>query len=299
MRRYFVIVNPAAGGGRCGKLAPRTLGKLRSAGVEIEVAETRLPGDASALAKEGYGQGFRHFIAVGGDGTSFEIVNGLFPRENQTDRVALGFLPLGTGNSFLRDFTEHGLPHAIEAIIKQESRPCDVLCLKHREGQLHYINLVSFGFTAEAGTLTNNRFKALGEAGYLLATLVCWMRLHYPTFPLRVDEALEIDRRPCTYLTFSNSRYTGGKFMIAPFANTADGLIELTRVGILKRLDFARTFPQIFSGAHMDHPLISHMAAHRVDFQISEPIDVMIDGEVVSCLPESIEILPQALDVMV
>ena len=61
----------------------------------IEVAETRLPGDATALAKEGYVQGFRHFIAVGGDGTSFEIVNGLFPRENQPDRVALGFLPLG------------------------------------------------------------------------------------------------------------------------------------------------------------------------------------------------------------
>ena len=87
--------------------------------------------------------------------------------------------------------------------------------------------------------------------------------------------------------------------MIAPYANTADGLIELTRVGTLKRLDFARTFPKIFSGAHMGHPLISHVAARRVDFHISEPIDVMIDGEVVSCWPDSIDILPQALDVMV
>lgn len=299
MKRYLAIVNPAAGGGRCGKLAPQTLGQLRTGEVAIEVAVTQRPGDATALAKEGYGRGFRHFIAVGGDGTSFEIVNGLFPREEQADRVALGFLPLGTGNSFLRDFTEQGLAHAREAIIKQETRPCDVLCLKHREGQLHYINLVSFGFTAEAGTLTNSRFKPLGEAGYLLATLICWIKLHYPTFPLRVDQASEIDHRPCTYLTFSNSRYTGGKFMIAPFANTGDGLIELTRVGTLNRLDFARTFPKIFSGAHMGHPLISHVAARRVDFQIPEPIDVMIDGEVVSCLPESIEVLPQALDVMV
>lgn len=299
MNRYLAIVNPAAGGGRCGKLAPETLEQLRTGGVAIEVAGTQRAGDATALAKEGYGRGFRHFLAVGGDGTSFEIVNGLFPRENQRDRVSLGFLPLGTGNSFLRDFTKRGLPHAIEAIIKQESRPCDVLRLKHRDGQWHYINLLSFGFTAEAGSLTNSRFKPLGEAGYLLATLICWLKLHYPIFPLRVDNASKIDYRPCTYLTFSNSRYTGGKFMIAPFANTADGLIELTRVGTLKRLDFARTFPQIFTGAHMGHPLISHMAAHRVDFQISEPIDVMIDGEVVSCLPESIDVLPQALDVMV
>ena len=87
--------------------------------------------------------------------------------------------------------------------------------------------------------------------------------------------------------------------MIAPFADPADGLIELTRVGTLKRLDFARTFPKIFSGAHMGHPLISHETARRVDFQIPEPIDVMIDGEIVGCLPESIEVLPQALDVMV
>lgn len=87
--------------------------------------------------------------------------------------------------------------------------------------------------------------------------------------------------------------------MIAPFANTADGLIELTRVGTLKRFDFARTFPKIFSGTHMSHPLISHVGAHRVDFQLSQPIDVMIDGEVVACLPESIVVLPQALDVMV
>src|SRR3990172_3506943 len=296
MNSHLVIVNPAAGGGRCGKLAPQTLDQLRARGVAIEVAETRGAGDATILTKEGYARGFRRFIAAGGDGTSFEIINGLFPRDNQANRVALGFLPLGTGNSFLRDFTDRGLQRAIEAITRQETRPCDVLRLKHRDGELHYINLLSFGFTAEAGTLTNSRFKSLGEAGYLLAALVCWMRLHYPTFPLRVDNSAEIDQRPCAYLTFSNSRYTGGKLMIAPHADTADGLIELTRVGILKRLDFSRTFPKIFSGAHMEHPLISHGTARRVDFQISKPIDVMIDGEVVRCLPESIEVLTRALD---
>jgi diacylglycerol kinase (ATP) len=299
MNRHLVIVNPAAGGGRCGKLAPQTLDQLRASGMTIEVAETRRSGDAINLAKEGYARGFRRFIAAGGDGTSFEIINGLFPRDSLTERIALGFLPLGTGNSFLRDFTDRGLRRAIEAITKQETRPCDVLRLKHREGELHYINLLSFGFTAEAGALTNRRFKSVGEAGYLLATLVCWIRLHHPIFPLRVDNSAEIDERPCTYLTFSNSRYTGGKLLIAPHADPADGLIELTRVGTLKRLDFARTFPKIFSGAHMEHPLISHKTARRVDFRISKPIDVMIDGEVVHCLPESVEVLTQALDVMV
>jgi YegS/Rv2252/BmrU family lipid kinase len=299
MRPYFVIINPAAGGGRCGKLIPKTVERLRRNGIQIETAETRRPGDATQLARQAYARGFRQFLAAGGDGTSFEIVNGLFPSPDTQEAVALGFLPLGTGNSFLRDFTPNGLDDALEAIFAGRRRPCDVVRLVHSTGQIHYINLMSVGFTAEAGELTNRRFKQLGEAGYLLAILLCWMRLHFPVFPLRVDGEEGLDRRPCTYLTFSNSRYTGGQLMIAPQADTADGLIEMTRVGPIGRWDFARTFPKIFTGAHMQHRRISRAAARRVDFDLSEPIDIMIDGEVVRCHPLSLDVLPSALEVVV
>ncbi len=298
MERYFAIINPAAGGGRCGKMAPNVLNRLRSHGLEIHIAKTRKAGDAVDLARQGYHQGFRRFLAAGGDGTSYEIVNGLF-LNSLTERVQLGFLPLGTGNSFLRDFTRQGVEHAIEAILAGRTRACDVIRCRHSDGILYYINLMSVGFTAEAGELTNGRFKFLGEAGYLLATLLCWMRLRFPVFPMRLDGSLEIDERPSTYLTFSNSRYTGGKLMIAPFADPSDGLIEVTRVGPIGRLDFARTFPKIFSGAHMQHPLISRTAAHRVDFELPGPVSVMIDGEIVKCQPQSLEVLPLSLDVIV
>lgn len=260
---------------------------------------TRVGGEGVQLAREAYREGYRRFLAVGGDGTSYEIVNGLFSAGSPGERVSLGFLPLGTGNSFLRDFGPGGLEFARGAILSGKSKPCDILRLTHKSGTLHYINLISIGFTAEAGELTNRYFKRLGEPGYLAAILVCWLRLHYPIFPLRLDGNPQLDRRPCTYLTFSNSRYTGGNLMIAPFADTADGLIEITRVGTIQRWDFARTFPKIFTGAHMQHPLITHSQARRVDFDLSSPIDVMIDGEVIRCHPESIEVLPSALEVMV
>jgi len=299
MKPYLAIINPAAGGGRCGKLAARTLKRLRTYGLTVEVVETHEPGDATRIARERYAQGFRHFLAGGGDGTSYEIVNGLFPRDAAAERVSVGFLPLGTGNSFLRDFAHNGAEYAIEAIATGRTRACDVIRLKHRDGVLHYINLMSAGFTAEAGELTNRRFKGLGEAGYLAATLLSWLRLHFPVFPFRLDGAAELDQRPCTYLTFSNSRFTGGKLMIAPFADTADGLIEVTRVGPIGRWDFALTFPKIFSGAHMLHPLISRVAARRVDFHLSDAVNLMIDGEIVRCQPQTLEVLPLALDVMV
>lgn len=299
MTKYLAILNPAAGGGRCGKLAPRTLERLRQEGIDVEAATTKKSGDAAHLAAEGYQRGFRHFLAGGGDGTSYEIVNGLFSAGIPAEPPTLGFLPLGTGNSFLRDFSDQGLSYALQAIFKGRSRPCDVLRLQHKDGNLHFINLLSFGFTADAGELANRRFKPLGEVGYLSAIFLTWLRLHYPVFPLRLDGEKAFDVRPCIYLTFSNSRFTGGKLMIAPSADTADGLIEMTRVGSLGRWDFVRTFPKIFTGTHMEHPLISHAAAKSIEFQLPAPIEVMIDGEVLRCHPERIEVLPSAIQVMV
>ena len=104
-KAYLAIVNPAAGGGRSRKLLGPALERLRSGGVAIELAETKGGGDATRIAREAYRSGQRRFIAVGGDGTSYEIVNGLFPEALDDERPTLGFLPLGTGNSFLRDFT--------------------------------------------------------------------------------------------------------------------------------------------------------------------------------------------------
>ena len=81
MKNYLAIINPAAGGGRCGKLAAGALERLRFHGLSVDVVETRQPGDATRIARENYAQGVRRFLAGGGDGTSYEIVNGLFPRD--------------------------------------------------------------------------------------------------------------------------------------------------------------------------------------------------------------------------
>jgi len=92
---YLAIVNPAAGGGRSRKMLGPALERLRAGGVEIDVAETQVAGDATQIAREAYGRGRRKFIAVGGDGTSYEVVNGLFPEAGAGERPTLGFLPLG------------------------------------------------------------------------------------------------------------------------------------------------------------------------------------------------------------
>jgi diacylglycerol kinase (ATP) len=296
---FLAIVNPAAGGGRCGKLAKNALEKLRAAGLQLEVANTSKPGEATALARDAYAAGRRKFLAVGGDGTTHEIVNGLFPAALTGGRPTLGFLPLGTGNSFLRDFSDRGAEHAVEAIIAGRRRACDVLRLTHASGELYFTNLLSMGFTADAAVAANRRFKRLGELGYILAVLVCLARLDRRAFPLRVDDDPEFDRRRCLFLTFNNSKFTGGKMMIAPKACTSDGLIECVRWGPIGRLGLLRNFPTLFDGTHLAHPLASRRAASRIEFALDAPVDVMVDGEVFTLDCRRIDVLPGALDVMV
>ena len=299
METFLAVVNPAAGAGRCGKLAPAALEDLRSAGIKIETAESRAPGDATRLVREAYQAGYRKFLAVGGDGTSFEIVNGLFPAAAPEERPTLAFLPLGTGNSFLRDFTDRGVEYARRALLTGQKRPCDVLRLQHRDGVLHYMNLLSVGFTANVATLTNRRFKFLGELGYLLGVLVCLVRLERRAFPLRADQDQEIDRRPCLFLTFNNSQFTGGKMRIAPQANSSDGLIEFVRWGPVGRLGLIANLHRLYDGSHVNHPLASRRAVKRIEFDLSGPVDIMVDGEVRRAHCQLLEVLPAALHVMV
>jgi diacylglycerol kinase (ATP) len=297
--RFFAIVNPAAGGGRCGTLAPATLDRVRKAGIELEVVRTTRPREATALAREAYAKGHRNFLAVGGDGTAFEIVNGLFPEAQTQGRPVLGFLPLGTGNSFLRDFTSKGVEYTLEALRKRSRRPCDVLRLRHSGEDIYFMNLLSLGFPADVAELTNRRFKRLGELGYILGVIGRLAQLRHLAFPHRIDGAEDWDRRRCLFLTFSNSKFTGGKMMIAPKADPSDARIEYVRWGPIGRLKLLWTFPRLFTGTHIEHPLASRAATERIDLDLAEPVNAMVDGEILRLKCRSVEILPGALDVVV
>ena len=291
-------MNPAAGGGRARKLIAPALDRLRSAGLQIELRETSGRSHATELARQAWAAGYRKFISVGGDGTSFEIVNGLFPLSG-AEQPTLAFLPLGTGNSFLRDFSDKGVDYAMESLIACRSRKCDVLRLRHKNGVLHYINILSIGFSADVATLRERRFSNWGEAGYQASIFICLTRFKRRPFPLAVDGNSTIDRRPCLFLTFNNTKFTGGTMMIAPTADSDDGLIEYVRWGPIGRIGLIRNLPGLYDGTHIQHPLAEVRKIRRIDFHLDAPVDAMIDGEVLTLHCESLDVLPGALNVVV
>jgi diacylglycerol kinase (ATP) len=295
---YLAIVNPAAGGGRSRKLLGPALERLKAGGIAVDVAETRGVGDAARIAREAFASGRRQFIAVGGDGTSYEVVNGLFPEASAAGLPTLGFLPLGTGNSFLRDFSDRGVEHAIESLVSKRRRVCDVLRLRHRAGVIHYINLLSVGFPADVATLRARRFSGHGELGYVISIFLGLARLERRPFPVRLEGETEFDRRRCLFLTFNNSKFTGGTMMIAPKAEVNSGLIEYVRWGAIGRLGLMRNLPGLYDGTHIEHPLAERKAVKRVEFDLSAPVDVMVDGEVLTLHCEELDVLPGALNVV-
>ncbi len=309
--RFFVIVNPAAGGGRCGKRAARVLSQLQASGLQIEVFWTQRPGEATECARAAYRVGYRSFCVVGGDGTTFEVLNGLFPEaERRGERPRLALLPLGTGNSFLRDFTDAEaspsaeapgsiLRQVLDAVHSGRARPCDVLRLTHREGVLYFLNLLSVGFPADVAAVTNRWFKPLGEAGYVLGVLACLIRLRRRAFPVRAEPMSQPDARRCLFLTFSNSKFTGGKMLIAPHADPCDGWIEYVRWGPIGRLGLLRNLPRLFDGSHVRHPLCERRAVRQIEFFLKEPVLVMVDGEVARVHCERLDVLPQAVHIII
>lgn len=296
--KFLAIVNPAAGGGGAVKLAGTGLAQLREKGLRIDVIASTGPGHAVQLASEAYEQGYRRFLAVGGDGTAHELINGIFSR-GAVERIELGFLPLGTGNSFLRDFSKEGKKASIEALIAGRKRSVDLLRLKHVAGTIYSFNLLSVGFTADVGALTNRVFKPFGHLGYLLGVLVRVIQLKRRGFKMRSDSDREWDERRCLFLSFNNSKYTGGTMMIAPKADPSDGFIEYVRWGPIGRLGLLRMLPRLYDGTHIEHPLAETRAVRAVEFALDAPLDVMIDGEIVTVNCQRLDILPGAMDVYV
>jgi YegS/Rv2252/BmrU family lipid kinase len=299
MKRFFAIVNPAAGGGRSAKLAGPALARLREKKLPVDIFASTGPGHSAQLAREAYDQGYRRFLAVGGDGTAHEILNGIFSSRPSVERIALAFLPLGTGNSFLRDFAKDGAAASLQALEENRTRAVDLLRLTHAAGETYSFNLLSVGFTADVAALTNRAFKPFGHLGYLLGVFVRVVQLRRRSFALRCDDDQEWDERRSLFLTFNNSKYTGGTMLIAPQADPTDGLIEFVRWGPIGRLGLLRNLPRLYDGTHIEHPLASRRAVRRVEFRDPAPVDIMIDGEVATLECHSLDVLPAAVDVFI
>jgi diacylglycerol kinase family enzyme len=157
---------------------------------------------------------------------------------------------------------------------------------------------LSIGFTADVATLRARRFSGWGELGYITAIFLTLARFNRRSFPVRLEPNAQFDQRRCLFLTFNNSKFTGGTMMIAPNADIHDGLVEYVRWGPIGRLGLMRNLPTLYDGTHVNHPLAERKAAPHIEFHLDAPVDVMVDGEVLTLHCKELDVLPGALNVV-
>ena len=289
------IVNPAAGGGRCGKRLDALMPTLTARHAGGEVVRTTAAGHATELARQAVADGVDRIVVVGGDGTGFEVLNGLLPASGPLPELA--YLPLGTGNSFIRDLGIDSEQTAMAALANGSAAPVDVLHAHASEGDFYSINLISAGFTANVGEVVNRRFKGLGALGYVAGVLARLATLHAPVIPIRLDNG-PLDERGAVLLSLSNSRCTGGTMAMAPNAQIDDGLLDVIRVGPMSRLRLLTAFPRIFAGTHIDMPEVDAATARTVRIEHESPVDWMVDGEILRRTLAAVTVMPGAVRVV-
>lgn len=293
--RVQVILNPAAGAGRAGGLATEIRSAFAARGITAKVVPTRRAGDALRMVADLSSPEIDAVVSAGGDGTLFEVVNGLceIPQER---RPSLGVIPLGTGNAFARDLglEPWAWQSGVNLICDGKVRAVDLARVECRDRSFHCINILGCGFVVTAG-MAARRFKRLGTAAYTAGVLAAMARL--TSFPMR----LEVDGEPlhldALFATISNSRYTGTDFQIAPLARLDDGLLDLTLVRAVTRRRLLRLFPRVFKGSHITRPEVITRQARCIRLLAPDRLALSPDGEFTGTTPATITCVPGALRV--
>jgi len=277
--------------------------RLRSADPGARMLETRVPGHARELALHAVDGGHDRVIAVGGDGTIQEVVNGLMEAGAE---ISLGIVPGGNGNDLARSL---GLPHrADEALVialGAAARLIDVLRARRGAGSTasvrHFIAAGGTGFDAQVAAAMAHRRRRWqrGRLGYALSTLGELRRFHNRRVRLTLETAdgeRQIDRR-VLFVAFANGMYYGGGMQICPEASLDDGWFDVCVVGDISRLEAVRQLPGIYRGRHVNHPAVEFERATSARLEGEPGTLAHLDGEPFGALPLEVELQHLALSV--
>lgn len=293
--KLLIIFNPRAAHGRSAAKLTDIKERFRNRGIDAHFQSTSYPGHARELVRDTKLSGFDGLVAAGGDGTLFEVLNGLYTHP-KSSRIPLGVLPVGTGNAFARELktATNTWVDAIDILQKQTTRRIDVGRVESADQSFYFLNVIHMGFSVGAG-LVAQKLKFLGNTAYTLATL--WQVLKLKSYLLE----MEIDGRTiCSdsvFTTISNTRYTGTHFLIAPEAIIDDGKLDVINLQKLKRFRLLKLFPTIYDGRHIEYEEVSNLKATRIKLLSPKGMLLGPDGEFCGHTPAEISCLHRDLTV--
>lgn len=299
----FLIVNPHAAGGRARRAGSAAAKGLRARGLQVEVGETAAPLAAIDLALEAARAGAGAVVAVGGDGTVHEVAEGLMRSgEDAAGRPALGVVPAGTGNDFVKLVGVRRDPRAaLDVIARGATRTWDVGLARWAGGKESFVNAVGTGIDVEVVRQLDRLPRMPGVASYLVALLRALHRYRAVPLEVRMDGAA-VDVR-VMLIAVANGRCVGGGFYVCPSATPDDGLLDTCIVEEVGLLGIARIMPRILRGTHGGDPRVTLVQGRSVHITAlgGEDLFFQLDGELrepPGVRELHVEVIPAALRVL-
>ena len=289
----LLACNPASRGGRGARALPAVRDRLGQAGVEVEVHRTSSLADARKTACDAAGM-VDAVVAMGGDGMVGACAAGLADAGPDV-RAALGVVPAGGGNDVARAL---GLPVddplAAAGLLPELARRRVDLA---RADSRRFLNVAGAGFDAEVNRLANERLRRAPATLRYVGALVAKLAVERPSrFTLTLDGRAE--ELAAWLVVVANGRSYGGGMLVAPDARFDDGVLDVVVIGDLSKASFLATFPKVYSGRHVEHPLVAVHHASRVELAADRPRTVYADGEHAGELPMVFEVEPSAVTVL-
>jgi YegS/Rv2252/BmrU family lipid kinase len=305
----FVIVNPSSGGGKTGRVfdAVRRVIERRIGAVDVEF--TSEPGHGIALARRAAVEGRTPIVAVGGDGTLHEVVNGVLDSGRD---VAVGYVGQGTGGDFRRTLgIAHRLDAYVDALARGRTRTIDAGRVRYEafdggSRSRWFLNILSVGMGGLVDRRVARTSRALGgRVAYLVASLGALAASRRGRIRCTVRLAGKSDERVVTgyMIAICNGRFFGSGMHVAPMATPDDGRFEVVTMDAESKVAFAAFSRHIYAGTHLGAAGTDHFGCDRIRLELEnrDIRDVFlldVDGEPLGCLPVEIELVPKALRIV-
>ena len=305
-KKSLAIVNPAAAGGLAARRWPKIARLLHQRLGPVDSRFTQRRGEAIELAHEALRNRYDLIIAVGGDGTANEIVNGFYRDGRLTQPAArLGFIPIGTGGDLQRTLQ---VPLDAEQAVQVLADGCPFEIdigrarLTGYDGapvERCFVNMLGFGMGGDVAV----RAKAFprwfgGKTAFLCATLLVFLRYPGKRVRLALDGTAQSDDFLITNIAIGNGRYQGGGMHPCPLAVMNDGMLEVTTIDRLGTFELLRDLPVLYSDDIYKHPKVRHFRARRIRAESGDVTRVEVDGEALGTLPLEIDVLPERLSIL-
>jgi len=305
--KTFVIGNPTSANGKAGDYWPRVEKAVQKKLGPHESVLTKRPGHAVALAREALEKGYNRILVYGGDGTTNEVVNGLFEGGRpKNKRVQLGVVPTGTGGDFRRSLGLTGkVAQALDVIAQSHTEPVDVGWVRFQGNggqteERHFINMTGIGLSGEIMRKVNaaRQSKSFGSTFvFKWAAFTSMIGRKNQMMRIEIDGHAPVYETACS-LHVCNGRYAGGGMMFAPGAELNDGLLDIVLLGDFKVFNFLVESKALYRGDHIKNKKVQIFQGQEI--RISSENDVMleIDGETPGVLPARFNVVEKTLNVL-